>query len=607
MKRHAFVSELKRRKVFRVAAVYAAGAFALLQAADLVLPRLGAPEALMTALVVLALLGAPVAIVLAWAFDLTPEGIVRTGQTEAAGTGAPVLPLLGRRTAVLVLVLLGTGVGAGWLLKPASYAAAGAAPAAAGNSLAVLPFADLSTASENLWFADGLTEEVLNRLARMQGLKVAGRTSSFHFREHDGDLRLVGSRLGVDHLLLGSVRRAGNRLRITAQLVKVADGFHLWSDSFDRELDDVFTIQDEIAQAIAAALRVELGAAAGAEGRTTPLPAYERYLEARTLIARRGDQPIARAIELLEDAVRVDPTYAPAWGALAQAHALHRYYGGDLIASLERAERAARRALELDPRLVSAHATLGNLHRDRYRWRDAEQSYRRALELNPDDIEANLQYAQMLGRVGHGARALGFLRRAAEMDPLSGLHQGFYGFYLFQDGQQVAGLLQMERARGLDPGLNIVHQAYVTMLIDAGRIDAAVAEQERIDSWILARDPRFPYARLHERLRTDRNQPAAVLEYLRPGEGHSRWSAITHWHWAVHFGHAGVALEHILAEHQDGYRVDSSWAWAPALAPIRRLPGFAQLVEELDMPAYWREHGWPESCRPGENGGVRCE
>jgi TolB-like protein len=607
-KRRTLLAEVKRRKVVRTAVVYGAGAFALLQAADIILPRLGVPETTMTVLVVLALLGAPLAIVLSWAFDLTADGLVPAGRTRETTPHAPPPPLLGRRTAIVAvaLVLLGIGLGAGWFLKPTAATATHGESALAG-SIAVLPFAHPGGDAENEWFADGLTEEVLNRLARMPGLRVAGRTSSFHFKGHEEDLRTIGARLGVAHLLEGSVRRAGQRLRVTVQLVKADDGLHLWSDSYDRQLDDVFAIQDEIARAIAAALEIELGAGVtNGTARTTSLPAYERYIEAQTLIARRGDAAIARALALLEDAVRIDPSYAPAWGALAQAHALHRYYGGDHYESLERAERAARRALEIDASLGTAHVALADVQRDRHEWSAAERSYRHALELSPDDVEANLQYAQLLARVGHFPRALPFIRRAAELDPIAALPNAFYGYYLFQVGQTEAGLQQIERARQFDPELNITSQAHVTMLIDSGRLAEATAEQERIDRWILRADPNFPYARLHELLRRGADA-AAIRAYLRVGAGLSRWSAITHWHWAVHIGAPEIALGHLLAEHDAGARVDLSWAWATALAPVRGLPGFTRLVETLGLPGYWREHGWPEQCRPLTGGGVQCE
>src|SRR6056297_706418 len=239
----SFFAELKRRKVVRVAVVYAATAFAVLQGADIMLPRMGVPEWGLSLVVALIVLGFPIALVLGWALELTPEGIKRTEATPSESSEAATPALLGKRTlfASALLVVLGLGIGAGWFLRPvgapeaipaeesaaAPVATAATAAAVADKTIAVLPFADFSPARDHEWFADGLTEEILNALARTPDLLVTARTSSFRYKDSTLDIPQIAAELGVAHVLEGSIRSTTQRIRVTAQLIRAADGFHL--------------------------------------------------------------------------------------------------------------------------------------------------------------------------------------------------------------------------------------------------------------------------------------------------------------------------------------------------------------------------------------------
>jgi TolB-like protein len=316
-------SELKRRRVFRVATVYAAAGFVVWQAADIAFPALGLPEWLMTAAVALTLLGFPVAIALAWAFDMTPDGVVRT-EPQGAGAAAagPVPALLGRRAAVLsgALILLGVGLGAGWVLKPVGIAGPGSlrpATTVMDRSIAVLPFADLSEARDQRWFAEGLAEEILTSLARLPELRVIGRNSSFLFTDGATDDQHIAGNLGVAHLVKGSVRRVGGQLRVTAQLVRAADGVQLWSESYDRRDDDLLHVQRDVAEKVAAALDVLLDDdrrermfAAG----TRNVEAFEAFVRGREIhIAVHGEdrtRTLADAGIWLGRAMELDPGFA---------------------------------------------------------------------------------------------------------------------------------------------------------------------------------------------------------------------------------------------------------------------------------------------------------
>ncbi len=316
-------AELKRRKVFRVALVYAATAFAVLQGADIMLPNLGVPDWAMRFLVAAVLLGFPIALVLAWALELKPDGgIQRTASTEIGPTEPPAL--LGRRTLIVsgFLVAVGVGLSAGWLLRPFGAATDPVASAessdgqAADKSVAVLPFADLSQAGDQAWFVDGLTEEILNSLARLPELKVSARTSSFQFRQPDRDIRAIARALDVANVVEGSVRRIDEQLRVTVQLIRAADGFHLWSDTYDRTTDDLFEVQRDVAEKIAVTLDVFLDSAKRdrmfASG-TRDVEAFQAFLKGRSLFDRaHASEPgvsLWDANEEFERALALDPEY----------------------------------------------------------------------------------------------------------------------------------------------------------------------------------------------------------------------------------------------------------------------------------------------------------
>jgi TolB-like protein len=432
------IAELRRRKVFRVAVVYAATAFAVMQAADVMLPRLGMPDWTVTLVVALTVLGFPLVLVLAWTLDLTPQGLRVTPPRSQADPAAPAPSLLGRRTVLVAvaLVLLGVGLGAGWFLRPLPEAPALAqAPerARAGYgqpqvepSIAVLPFVNLSADPEQAFFSDGIAEELVNALVRLPGLKVAGRSSSFAFRDRQGDLREIGSALGVSHILEGSVRRQEMRVRVTTQLIRTDNGFHLWSETFDRELRDIFAVQDEITAAVVAALQVQLGPANVARVAVADLDAYTLYLEARQRLALRGVQNLEQARALFERAIARDPGYAPAHAGLGRALTLLATYRQDAgtqqtgmpedMSALAKA--AAGRALALDAGNAEAWSVLGTcaLWFD-WDWPEAGRALEQSQALRPNDPEiVNFlgdHYARVLDR-----RAEATERRAVELDPL---------------------------------------------------------------------------------------------------------------------------------------------------------------------------------------------
>jgi len=478
-----FFAEMNRRRVFRVMAVYGVMAFGVIEAADNVFPRIALPDWTVTLVVWLALLGFPVAIVLAWAFDSTPEGVKRTADASSEEIEAIIAAPASQRIPAGLMALVGMAalvLGAYWV---GTRTAVQSDPTTTESvpadvrlvmadladdprpSIAVLPFADMSPDGDQEYFSDGMTEEVLNVLAKITELRVAARTSAFAYKGRDMDLRVVGDSLGVGYIVEGSVRKDGERLRITAQLIDAADGSHLWSESYNRTLDDVFAIQAEIAQAIAGALRVPLGLddASDLVTPTADLEAYDLYLAGRGHIRGRG-QGLNEAIRLFEAAIARDSTWAPAWAALAEATELLTWYpdvwdGGRPGELADRragqhelqatAERAAQQALDLDPRAASARVALGSIYRYRHEWREAEAEYLRALEIDPDNPEAFQQYGEMLEDVGRIAEAVRSSRRALDLDGAPIRYYQLAGT-LFSDGRLEDAIDRLDEALRLD-------------------------------------------------------------------------------------------------------------------------------------------------------------
>jgi TolB-like protein/Flp pilus assembly protein TadD len=322
----------------------------------------------------------------------------------------------------------------------------------------------MSPESDQEYFSDGITEEILNTLAKIRELKVAARTSAFAFKGRQIDMRAIGDSLGVSYLIEGSVRKAGNQLRITAQLIDAADGTHLWSDQYDRPLDDVFAIQTEIAQAIAKELRIPLGLddPSALVTPTADLEAYDLYLAGLAQMRTRG-AAVAEAARLFEAAIARDSTWAPAWAELAEAREILTWYpeGWDeppanryeqmemmptvVAALLDEAETAARQALVLDETNASAYVALGSVLRDRREWRESEDAYVRALTLDADNAEAHHQYGELLEMTGRQADALRSYERAVALDPAP-VRRALMGMSLFLNDRAQEALPILRKA-----------------------------------------------------------------------------------------------------------------------------------------------------------------
>jgi TolB-like protein/Flp pilus assembly protein TadD len=371
--------ELKRREVYPVIVAYAIVGWILLQIGEVTFGPLGLPEWVMTALIIVVIAGFPVALVLAWMYDITPLGIRRDRIPSPARQADDYEP-----------------------------------------SIAVLPFLDLSPQRDQEYFCEGVAEEILNALTRIRNLHVAARSSSFQFSPQAGDVRAIGRKLGVKTILEGSVRKSGRRLRVTAQLVSVADGYHIWSKVFDEDLADVFAIQDEIAASIAESLVATISAQEKEAIRAVPrthVDAYDYYLRGRRFFKRFHKVDIEHARQMFWQALDIDPNFALAWAGYADCHSFLMMYVDPDPIHAQQADQASRRALELGPQLAEAHASRGLACLVGRRFDKAEAAFRKALELNPRLFEAYYYYARTRFHQGDLEMAAELFRKAADADP----------------------------------------------------------------------------------------------------------------------------------------------------------------------------------------------
>ena len=412
------LAELKRRRVFRVAAVYGATAFVVVQVADLLQEALRLPEVFLTVAAVLALLGFPLAIVLAWAYERTSEGVQKTSPAAKGELEAIAAAPAAKRWPLGLAALAGAALlalGAWWVLNPDR------AEAKSYDSIAVLPFVNMTGDPEDEYLGDGMAEELLNALFRIEGLDVASRTSAFAFKGSSVRAEAIADSLGVETVLEGSVRRSPDRLRITVQLIDAETGFHVWSETYDRAPAELLDIQDDLTDQIMRALAVELGAeesAPDATRGTENAQAYDYFLQGRYFWNKRSADDMEVAIGLFERAIAADSGYAPAYAAIADARAVPTGWRDDAKASLDESERYARLALAIDPALAQAHTSLAFvlMMRD-LDFAAAEASFRRALDLDPEYATAHQWYAELLSAMDRHDEAVHEIGLAVALDP----------------------------------------------------------------------------------------------------------------------------------------------------------------------------------------------
>ncbi len=491
-----FLKEVNRRNVSKVAVVYIIVAWFTMQVVDVMFPALNVPDWTVSAIAVLLLIGFPFALIFAWAYELTPEGLKREQDVDRSQS---ITSETGKKLNYMAIVVLVLAVGFlladRFMLQPGSQAPTVEATVAdVMPSIAVLPFVNMSGDKENEYFSDGLAEELLNALARIPQLHVAGRTSSFQFKGTNEDLRLIGQKLNVANVLEGSVRKSGTRLRITAQLIDTESGYHLWSNTYDRELTDIFAIQDEIAANVVDALKVTLlgeDAATANHGTDNP-EAHNLYLQALYFEDHTSAENLRKAEQSLKQAIGLDPGYAQAHALLAVVYQL-RISGftgegtQDFIAEFKKVHEYAQNALDLDPNLPEAHIAKGMAFATADWNRDAaERHYLKALELAPNHVNALGALATVRFVQYRLDEATVYAEKALQLDPLSiGAHRTIGNVYR-EAGRIDDAISVFRNALRLQPDSARIHSSLVRLYLSAGELEKA-AEHTSLEPVIWAR------------------------------------------------------------------------------------------------------------------------
>ncbi|MEP1152341.1 MAG: tetratricopeptide repeat protein [Balneola sp.] len=475
------ISELKRRNVFRVATAYAIAGWLIIQISATTFPYLNLPEWLITAVIIFVLIGFPLAIIFTWAFELTPEGIERSKDVEITES---VTASTGKKLNKLIIGALSFGLI--FLLVERIFFAQSTifdsdSSKIENASIAVLPFVNMSSDQSNEYFSDGLSEELLNGLANIEGMQVAGRTSSFSFKNKNEDLRVIAEQLGVKHILEGSVRKDGDQIRITAQLVQADNGFHLWSETYDRELESIFAIQEEISRKVVQELKVRLlpvDEVEIAKRPTEDIEAYNTFLKATQLEVSRSPEDLETAITLYEQAIEIDPTFTEAYARLAIAYGLLNQYGNLSFAEmLEKMDANINKALLINPNLGIVYRALGFYQNQRLEENAlvaAENAYRKAIELTPNDAYAyNSLYIAIKSRSEE--EAYRYLEKAYQLDPLSNPIAVNYASFLLVKKEYEKGIELLDKVIARAPDYTSAHRTKISTLalIPNGDLDKA--------------------------------------------------------------------------------------------------------------------------------------
>ncbi|MDH5344215.1 MAG: tetratricopeptide repeat protein [Gammaproteobacteria bacterium] len=471
--------ELKRRNVFRVGIAYLIASWLVLQVVDVVGPILELPAWISRAALLFIAIGFVVSLVIAWAYELTPDGVKRESEADRSESNTNVA---GRKLNVVIIGVLLIAL-AFFALDKFIWNRTETPVLQAGTqqrTIAVLPFVNMSASDEQEYFSDGLTEELLNLLARIPQLRVTSRSSAFYYKGKDVRIADVGRELGVGHVLEGSVRRSGDTIRITAQLIDVTSDSHVWSDTWDRTFDDIFLIQDEIAKAVVDELQIRLGSGVPLAVETEP-EAYTLFLRARHLVLDRTVESYSRALELLNAVLEIDPDYIPAWLELGDIYWDGRGIG--MFVSVDPAalaRDAASRVFDIDPDNARAHLLLGMVSSSlEVDIRTAQREIDRALALDPNDIQIVWSAAMMAGRTGNVAKAQELAARARQLDPVGVDYLYGSGLISMAAGQFDEAEVAFRRAIRLAPDGVGFHQRLAWVLLIKGQYEEALKEAEK--------------------------------------------------------------------------------------------------------------------------------
>ena len=615
----SFFEELKRRNVIRVGIAYLIVAWLVMQFADVVLNNINAPEWVFKTIMLVLAISFPVVLIIAWAFEMTPEGIKKEKDVERSESITPVTGQKLNYTIIGLLVLaLGYFI---WESRSQpekgpdtfsqettnqitqagdkkTYPAPFPQTTEREPSIAVLPFVNMSADPEQEYFSDGISEEILNVLVRVDGLKVASRTSSFTYKGENLDIREIAKELKVGNIVEGSVRKSGNRVRITAQLIDTRDDRHLWSDTYDRELTDIFAIQDEIANAIVDALKSELNIGLGAvtvESATDNLDAYDLYLKARGMFIARQNLDIAN--QLFTQATQLDPGFALAWEGLAASQWVSTdWLGNDGIDHTQFALTAADKALALDKDLSMPYAVIGMIRSEQSRdYVSARENLDMALANDPKNTTAWLWSGLLNKALGYADKAISDMQHCLDIDP---------GYLNCKQHQAVAYLMTGEKQQAMALFTETIEANFHSQ--DGPFIPIAVSSGDRLLALYMANT-------------WTKDRYAPVIDWIDALENpNSDHTARLHRfeRWAKENGEDISLFVGVLLAFKayDYFAISNSMPdseiaemWQPNWAEFRQTTYFKQFVRKNNFLAYWREAGFPKQCRPLGEDDFECD
>ena len=535
-----FFAELKRRKVYPIAVGYIVGGWALAQGIAQVLPVFDVPNWLIRLLVVLIIVGFPVALTLSWFFDMTRYGVVRTPNLKDIDT-AP-------------------------------------GPGSSENSIAVLPFTDLSPSRDHDYFSDGIAEEILTALSKIDNLRVAARRSSFWFKDQKADLREIASKLNVVHVLEGTVRREENRVRVTAELIDAHRGFTMWSDTFEREMQSIFALQDEITRAIVDKLKLKLAIAPPAPARS--LDAYDSYLQGLFYSDKSTEADLRKSLRFFEAALQKDPRFGRAWTGIAKSWL---WLADAYVAPLEAYSKmrdAALNALKIDKSDAEAHVYLGETRRILdWNMDGAEREFYRALELDPKSTPTNYFAAAFFAAMGDRDKALKYLKRTATIDPASlwvnNAACELYRYFGLYDEAIAAG----ERAVQLDPAFIYGEPLLAALYREMGFFDEAIALYEKAE--VICGRPAFGHAITFAKMNRPDEARALLAKAVAARGKYTPGDAIAHVYVALGAHEDAIReLERAATERSSSLHFIGI---APEFAPLRPDKRFVSIVERIGL------------------------
>jgi len=589
-----FFAELKRRNVYKVAVAYAVVSWLTVQAASILLPTFEAPPWIMKVVVVVLLLGFPAALVFTWAFEITPEGIVRESEVEA---GKSITHHTGRKIVAFTAVVaaIAAALFVFQILRSNNPTSLG--PAMVEKSIAVLPFDNLSRDPDNAYFCEGVQDEILTRLAKVADLKVISRTSTQQFKSKPDNLPQIAKQLGVAHILEGSVQKANDQVRVNVQLIHALTDAHLWADTFDRKLTDIFSVESEIAKTIADNLQVKLSGAertAIAARPTENTEAYEFYLRGRYFLSKRSSDDLRQAIDYFNRAIALDSNYAPAYAGLADGHTLLLDYANVSWKDvLPKARAAAEKALALDDNLPEAHVSLGLVITEaEINPEKAEPEFRRAIALNPNSAPAHYFLAfSALSPLGQCDEAVIEMKRALNLDPFSGIMNANLGFIYHYGRRYPEAIAQLHKTLELNPNFTYPHLLLGFALEASGNLPEAITEYEKIyvsEKEAELTDRIFGAAILAHAYGRQGNKAKAFQFFAQAEDVRARNGKVSPFSFALACLSLGK-IDQALAALEESY--DSREAVAissirvnPLLDPLRGNPRFEALAEKI-IPA----------------------